>query len=77
MKIDIRDYKEEMITKIQFADGKGNSLYGTNIELDEASINWTIVNDSGNNLCHLATREIPNLIRALEKALELEEERGI
>jgi len=64
-KIDIRDVGDEPVTQIVFAEYDNSEEL---IELDDTTIS---VQDCGKGEVNIYIKDIPNLIKALQKAQEL------
>lgn len=64
-KIDIRDVGDEPITRIVFAE------YDQNEEFVERNGDTVGIQDCASSRVHVYIKDIPNLIKALQKAQEL------
>ncbi len=64
-KIDIRNTSDEPITKIVFAEYDREEEF---VELDDKTIS---IQDCGKGEVNIYIKDIPNLIKALQKAQEL------
>lgn len=64
-KIDIRNNGNVVITQIVFAEYDGDE------EIIELNDNAVVIKDCGGSQAHIYLRDIPNLIKALQKVQEL------
>lgn len=64
-KIDIRDVSDEPVTRIVFAE------YDRDEEFVERGDNTVKIQDWTSSSAHVYIKDIPNLIKALQKAQEL------
>lgn len=64
-KIDIRNNGDDPITQIVFAEYDGDE------EIIELNDNNVVIKDCGGSRAHIYNRDIPNLIKALQKVQEL------
>lgn len=64
-KIDIRNNSDVIITQIVFAEYDGDE------EIIELNDNTVAIKDCGGSRTHIYLGDIPNLIKALQKAQEL------
>lgn len=69
MRIDIRKESEQPITEIQFSDNDGRYGCGVSYCMTDASI--LICDCDDDPASEVLITDIPNLIKALEKAYEL------
>ena len=64
-KIDIRDVSDEPVTRIVFAEYDRDEEF---VERDDSTVK---IQDCAGSRAHVYIKDIPNLIKALQKAQEL------